>query len=50
MSGAGAAERDEVDGTGVHVAIVAGRWHETIAGGSSRAPCVRPSGSGRAPR
>ncbi|PZE26562.1 MULTISPECIES: 6,7-dimethyl-8-ribityllumazine synthase [unclassified Curtobacterium] len=33
MSGAGAAERDEVDGTGVHVAIVAGRWHETIAGG-----------------
>ncbi|GAA3330163.1 6,7-dimethyl-8-ribityllumazine synthase [Curtobacterium sp. C1] len=33
MSGAGAAERDHVDGTGVRVAIVAGQWHETIAGG-----------------
>ena len=33
MSGAGAAERDHVDGTGVRVAIVTGQWHETIAGG-----------------
>ena len=33
MSGAGAAERDHVDGTGIRVAIVAGQWHETIAGG-----------------
>ncbi|WP_144804406.1 6,7-dimethyl-8-ribityllumazine synthase [Curtobacterium sp. BH-2-1-1] len=33
MSGAGAAQRDHVDGTGVRVAIVAGQWHETIAGG-----------------
>ncbi len=33
MSGAGAADRDHVDGTGVRVAIVAGQWHETIAGG-----------------
>ncbi|WIJ44393.1 6,7-dimethyl-8-ribityllumazine synthase [Curtobacterium citreum] len=33
MSGAGAAERDHVDGTGVRVAIVAGQWHESIAGG-----------------
>lgn len=33
MSGAGAAERDHVDGSGIQVAIVAGQWHETIAGG-----------------
>ncbi|MEV7932277.1 6,7-dimethyl-8-ribityllumazine synthase [Curtobacterium sp. NPDC089185] len=33
MSGAGAAERDHVDGSGIRVAIVAGQWHETIAGG-----------------
>ena len=33
MSGAGAAERDHVDGSGIRVAIVAGKWHETIAGG-----------------
>ncbi|OIH94565.1 6,7-dimethyl-8-ribityllumazine synthase [Curtobacterium sp. MCBA15_001] len=33
MSGAGAAERDQVDGSGVRVAIVAGQWHETIAAG-----------------
>lgn len=33
MSGAGAAERDHVDGAGVRVAIVAGRWHDTIADG-----------------
>ncbi|PZF58833.1 6,7-dimethyl-8-ribityllumazine synthase [Curtobacterium sp. MCSS17_008] len=33
MSGAGAAERDHVDGTGIRVAIVTGQWHETIAGG-----------------
>ncbi|MBA8991214.1 6,7-dimethyl-8-ribityllumazine synthase [Curtobacterium pusillum] len=33
MSGAGAADRDHVDGTGIRVAIVAGRWHDTIAGG-----------------
>ncbi len=33
MSGAGAAERDHVDGTGIRVAIVAGQWHDTIAGG-----------------
>ena len=33
MSGAGAAERNHVDGTGVRVAIVTGQWHETIAGG-----------------
>ncbi|MET3636981.1 MULTISPECIES: 6,7-dimethyl-8-ribityllumazine synthase [Curtobacterium] len=33
MSGAGAAERDHVDGSGVRVAIVTGQWHETIAGG-----------------
>ncbi|KTR46772.1 6,7-dimethyl-8-ribityllumazine synthase [Curtobacterium oceanosedimentum] len=33
MSGAGAAERDHVDGSGIRVAIVTGQWHETIAGG-----------------
>jgi 6,7-dimethyl-8-ribityllumazine synthase len=33
MSGAGAAERDHVDGSGIRVAIVAGQWHEEIAGG-----------------
>ncbi len=33
MSGAGAADRDHVDGTGIRVAIVAGQWHDTIAGG-----------------
>ena len=33
MSGAGAADRDHVDGTGIRVAIVAGQWHEAIAGG-----------------
>ncbi|GAA3336925.1 6,7-dimethyl-8-ribityllumazine synthase [Curtobacterium pusillum] len=33
MSGAGAADRDHVDGTRIRVAIVAGRWHDTIAGG-----------------
>ncbi|MFZ7086963.1 6,7-dimethyl-8-ribityllumazine synthase [Curtobacterium sp. RRHDQ10] len=33
MSGAGAADRDLVDGTGIRVAIVAGRWHDVIAGG-----------------
>jgi 6,7-dimethyl-8-ribityllumazine synthase len=33
MSGAGAADRDHVDGTGVRVAVVAGRWHDTIATG-----------------
>jgi len=33
MSGAGAADRDQVDGTGIRVAIVAGQWHEQIAGG-----------------
>ena len=33
MSGAGAADRDQVDGTGIRVAIVAGQWHDQIAGG-----------------
>jgi len=33
MSGAGAADRDQVDGTGIRVAIIAGRWHDTIAAG-----------------
>ena len=33
MSGAGAADRDHVDGTGIRVAIVAGQWHDTIAAG-----------------
>jgi 6,7-dimethyl-8-ribityllumazine synthase len=33
MSGAGAADRDHVDGSGIRVAIVAGRWHDEIAGG-----------------
>ena len=33
MSGAGAAERSHVDGSGVRVAIVAGQWHDVIAGG-----------------
>jgi 6,7-dimethyl-8-ribityllumazine synthase len=33
MSGAGAADRDHVDGSGIRVAIVAGQWHEVIAGG-----------------
>ena len=33
MSGAGAAERGHVDGTGVRVAIVAGQWHDVIAAG-----------------
>ncbi|KQO62371.1 6,7-dimethyl-8-ribityllumazine synthase [Curtobacterium sp. Leaf261] len=33
MSGAGAADRDLVDGSGVRVAIVAGQWHDTIADG-----------------
>ncbi|SDQ68140.1 6,7-dimethyl-8-ribityllumazine synthase [Curtobacterium sp. UNCCL20] len=33
MSGAGAADRDHVDGTGIRVAIVAGQWHDAIAGG-----------------
>jgi len=33
MSGAGAADRDQVDGSGIRVAIVAGQWHEEIAGG-----------------
>lgn len=33
MSGAGAADRDHVDGSGIRVAIVAGQWHEEIAGG-----------------
>jgi 6,7-dimethyl-8-ribityllumazine synthase len=33
MSGAGAADRDHVDGSGIRVAIVAGQWHEAIAGG-----------------
>ncbi|MCA5924413.1 6,7-dimethyl-8-ribityllumazine synthase [Curtobacterium oceanosedimentum] len=33
MSGAGAADRDHVDGTGIRVAIIAGQWHDTIAGG-----------------
>lgn len=33
MSGAGAADRDHVDGTGIRVAIIAGQWHDRIAGG-----------------
>jgi 6,7-dimethyl-8-ribityllumazine synthase len=33
MSGAGAADRDLVDGSGLRVAIVAGRWHDVIADG-----------------
>lgn len=33
MSGAGAADRDHVDGSGIRVAIVAGQWHDVIAGG-----------------
>jgi 6,7-dimethyl-8-ribityllumazine synthase len=33
MSGAGAADRDHVDGSGIRVAIVAGQWHDDIAGG-----------------
>ncbi|WP_144714993.1 6,7-dimethyl-8-ribityllumazine synthase [Curtobacterium pusillum] len=33
MSGAGAADRDHVDGSGIRVAIIAGRWHDEIAGG-----------------
>lgn len=33
MSGAGAADRDQVDGTGIRVAIIAGKWHDTIAAG-----------------
>ncbi|MDR6172365.1 6,7-dimethyl-8-ribityllumazine synthase [Curtobacterium sp. SORGH_AS_0776] len=33
MSGAGAADRDHVDGSGIRVAIVAGQWHDEIAGG-----------------
>lgn len=33
MSGKGAPERQTVDGTGLDVVIVAGEWHETIAGG-----------------
>ncbi|MFZ6992483.1 6,7-dimethyl-8-ribityllumazine synthase [Curtobacterium sp. RRHDQ66] len=33
MSGAGAADRDQVDGSGIRVAIVAGQWHDTIAAG-----------------
>jgi 6,7-dimethyl-8-ribityllumazine synthase len=33
MSGAGAADRDQVDGTGIRVAIIAGQWHDTIAAG-----------------
>jgi 6,7-dimethyl-8-ribityllumazine synthase len=33
MSGAGAADRDDVDGTGVKVTVVAGRWHDVIAKG-----------------
>lgn len=33
MSGAGAADRDHVDGSGIRVAIIAGQWHEEIAGG-----------------
>ena len=33
MSGGGAADRDRVDGTGLRVAIVAGRWHDAIANG-----------------
>ncbi|WP_412871907.1 6,7-dimethyl-8-ribityllumazine synthase [Curtobacterium flaccumfaciens] len=33
MSGAGAANRDQVDGTGIRVAIIAGQWHDTIAAG-----------------
>ncbi|MFS2030823.1 6,7-dimethyl-8-ribityllumazine synthase, partial [Curtobacterium sp. CT11-45] len=30
---AGAADRDHVDGSGIRVAIVAGQWHDEIAGG-----------------
>jgi 6,7-dimethyl-8-ribityllumazine synthase len=33
MSGAGAADRAYVDGTGLRVVVVAGRWHEVIADG-----------------
>lgn len=33
MSGAGAADRDLVDGSGIRVAVVAGRWHDVIADG-----------------
>ncbi|WP_066521559.1 6,7-dimethyl-8-ribityllumazine synthase [Curtobacterium ammoniigenes] len=33
MSGAGAAERDDVDGRGIRVAVVAGSWHAVIADG-----------------
>ena len=33
MSGAGAADRSTVDGSGIRVAIVAGQWHDTIAAG-----------------
>lgn len=33
MSGSGAPEVEPVDGTGLAITIVAGRWHETIADG-----------------
>ncbi len=33
MSGAGAADRDQVDGSGIRVAIIAGQWHDEIAAG-----------------
>jgi 6,7-dimethyl-8-ribityllumazine synthase len=33
MSGAGAADRDLVDGSGIRVAVVAGKWHDVIAEG-----------------
>jgi 6,7-dimethyl-8-ribityllumazine synthase len=33
MSGAGAADRGYVDGSGLRIAVVSGRWHEAIADG-----------------
>lgn len=33
MSSSGAPEITPLDGTGIHIAIVAGRWHGEIAGG-----------------
>jgi len=33
MSGAGAAERELVDGSGIRVAVIAGQWHDVIANG-----------------
>lgn len=33
MSGAGAPEREAVDGAGVNVVVIAGTWHDTITDG-----------------